>query len=168
MRSNRFLCALAAAGLLTVGCVFPAKAESTSFSLEPIEPSYSVSVPDGITLSRDPGVSKPVTIRAASVSGLPEGRYISVTVQSIRDGAGQSAETLYLCDDQGEGKVPMVLTTADGIAVDPNAGLLGLELAAFTEAGAATYCVALEREADDQIDYRSTVLTYGIGLADCQ
>lgn len=168
MRPNRFLCALAAAGLLTIGCVFPANAESTSFSLEPVEPTYSVRVPDSITLSRDPGVSKPVTIQAASVTGLPEGRYISVTVQSIRDGAGQSAETLYLCDSQGEGKAPMVLTTADGITLDPNSKLLGLELAAFTEAGSVTYHVALESEAEDQIDYRSTVLTYRIGLADCQ
>lgn len=168
MRTNRLLCALAAAGLLAVGCVFPAQAESTSFSLEPVEPSYSVTVPDSITLSRDPGTSKAVTIQASSVAHLPEGKYISVTVQSIRDGAGQSVETLYLCDSQGEGKAPMVLTTSEGIALDPSSSLLGLELAGLTESSSVTYHVALESEADDQIDYQPTVLTYGIGLADFQ
>ena len=167
--------AVAVAAILAVSAfTLPAHAEenitssSTEFSyVQKNEPTYTVSIPSALALSKD---GTALNIEAKDVADL-DGKKVSVTIAGTDYYRNQLVLQAKTSKPTYTGTIRYQLISADGNTIETtgNDTATGTELASFTDNGAVTYTVkpVLDPRLNIEpgVSYTGT-MTFGIGLTE--
>lgn len=174
MNLKRLIAGPLAALTLCVGCLMPACAENvtsgtTTFQLAELVPSYTITVPADVTVSRT-GEKTQVDITASDVH-LPANKGIAVTIKGLANEQGSlSNGNFYLklaTRVDGVSTVGLGIVFADGTEANNYKSVLGVKLASFEDNGTVPYYVyAQNSQIPDKAVCLPTVMTYGYGVVD--
>lgn len=175
MNLKRLIAGPLAALTLCVGCLMPACAENvtsgtTTFQLAELVPSYTITVPADVTVSRTTGEKTQVDITASDVH-LPVNKRISVTIKRLANEKGSLTNgNFYLKLDpkvDGISTIGLGIAFADGTEPNNYKSVLGVELASFEDNGTVPYYVYPQNsKIPDKAVCLPTVMTYGYSVVD--